>query len=172
MDPTTQSWMQPNSYSFGVPNTTPGWSVMGQSAVVPQVAPAYMDMSAASQGILSGYGSMSAPATGSIVPTGGAAAAPQGFMQGAKTWLSNGQNLGSVFQGIGALTNAYLGFRQLSMAKDQLNFQKDSWAKNFANSAKTYNTSLEDRIRGRTADYSGKESDVQSYLAKHKLSGG
>lgn len=95
----------------------------------------------------------------------------QTFWGKAGNWLSNGNNLGTVVQGIGALTNAYLGFRQLSMAKDQLNFQKSSWAKNFANSVSTYNTSLEDRIRGRTSDYAGKENDVQSYLAKHKLKG-
>lgn len=84
-------------------------------------------------------------------------------------WLGNGENLGALAQTIGALTGAWLGYNQLKIAKDQLNFQKSAWQKNYANSVKSYNTSLEDRIRGRTADYAGKENDVQSYLAKHKL---
>jgi hypothetical protein len=88
---------------------------------------------------------------------------------GATGWLGNGQNLGAAVQGIGALTGAWLGYQQMKVAKDQLNFQKDAWAKNYGNSVKTYNTSLEDRIRGRTADYSGKEGDVQSYLDKNRL---
>ena len=90
---------------------------------------------------------------------------------GVTGWLGNGQNLSAVMQGIGALTSAWLGYQNLRVAKDQLGFQKDAFQKNFANQTKSYNTSLEDRIRGRTADYAGKESDVQAYLDKHKLGG-
>lgn len=99
------------------------------------------------------------------------AAQPQGAWGKVGNWLGNGDNLGTVVQGLGSLTQAYLGFKQLGMAKDQLKHQKDSFNKNFANSQKTYNTSLEDRINGRTSSYDGKESDVKSYLAKHKLGG-
>lgn len=106
-------------------------------------------------------------ATQSALSTGG----PTTFGGKAGAWLGNGNNLGTVVQGLGSLTQAYLGFKQLSMAKDQLKFSKESWGKNFANSQKTYNTSLEDRINGRTSAYAGKDSDVQSYLAKHKLGG-
>ena len=91
---------------------------------------------------------------------------------GAGGWFSNGQNLGAVFQGISALTNAYLGFQQLKQAKAGLNFQKDAFKTNLRNSTQTYNTALEDRIRGRTSDYAGKEQDVQSYLSKNSLTGG
>jgi hypothetical protein len=102
---------------------------------------------------------------------GGAAAAPQGFMAKAGNWLGNGQNLSAVMQGIGALTSAWLGYQNLRVAKDQLSFQKDAFSKNYKNQTQSYNTSLEDRIRGRTADYAGKEADVQAYLDKHKLGG-
>ena len=88
---------------------------------------------------------------------------------GITGWFGNGQNLNAAVQGISALTSAWQGYQQLKVAKDQLNFQKDAWQKNYGNSVKTYNTSLEDRIRGRTADYGGKENDVQSYIDKNKL---
>lgn len=86
-----------------------------------------------------------------------------------KSWLGNGNNLGTVVQGIGALTNAWLGYQQLQQAKEGLAFQKTAFNTNLRNSTQNYNTSLEDRIRGRSADYAGKEADVQSYLAKHRL---
>ena len=88
---------------------------------------------------------------------------------GITGWLGNGQNLSAAVQGISALSGAWLGYQQMKVAKDQLNFQKEAWSKNFANSTKTYNTSLEDRIRGRTADYAGKEADVNAYLDKNRL---
>lgn len=105
--------------------------------------------------------------TNGELPNGVTPPAAQGA--GWKGWLQDGNNLGTVVQGLGALTNAYLGFKQLSMAKDNLRFQKDAFAKNFANSQQTYNTSLEDRIRGRSSNPN--EADVQAYLAKHKLGG-
>lgn len=89
---------------------------------------------------------------------------------GVRGWLGNGQNLASVFQGIGALTQAYLGFKELAMAKDAFKLQKEAYRTNMRNSTQTYNTSLEDRIRGRTSDYEGKENDVNSYLNKNRLS--
>ncbi len=88
---------------------------------------------------------------------------------GLKGWLSNGQNLGVAIQGFGTLANAYLGFQQLKNAKANLAFQKDAFNTNLINSTQNYNTSLEDRIRGRTSAYDGKEADVQAYLAKHSL---
>lgn len=101
-------------------------------------------------------------------PTGGAAA-PQGWMGKIGDWASNGQNLGGLLQGIGALGSAYMGFQQLKAAKEGLDFQKEAFQANLGNSTQAYNTSLEDRIRGRTADYAGKEADVQSYLGEHSL---
>lgn len=88
---------------------------------------------------------------------------------GALGWLGKAENLSAAMQGIGALTGAWQGFQQLRLAKDQLNFQRDAWQKNFGNSVRSYNTRLEDRIRGRTAYYTGKENDVQAYLDRHKL---
>lgn len=98
------------------------------------------------------------------------APAPQTFMQKLGGWASNGNNLQGAAAALGALTQAWMGYQGLKTARDQISFQKKTWQKNFENQTKTYNTRLEDRIRGRTADYGGKENDVQSYLNKHKLS--
>lgn len=156
----------------------PGAAAAPVSAPVAAPAPAFQ-FTTPSYSQLSSFGAPAANSSpfsygmGGAVPEGVTTgpAAQQSWFGKAGGWLSDGRNLGTVVQGLGTLASAYLGFRQLSMAKDQLNFSKDSWAKNFANSTKTYNTSLEDRIRGRTSSYDGKEKDVQAYLARHSLKG-
>lgn len=149
----------PMAAGMTMPTSTDlGWSTPSMAAAPAQSSP-----------FSYGLGGQT-PAGVTAAPTM-AGAQPQGFMGKAGSWLGNGQNLSAVMQGIGALTSAWLGYQNLRVAKDQLGFQKDAFQKNFANQTKSYNTSLEDRIRGRTADYAGKESDVQAYLDKHKLGG-
>ena len=96
----------------------------------------------------------------------------QSWMQSLGSWFSNGQNLGAAANAFGSLASAYLGFQQLKQAKANLNFQRQAFDANLTNSIASYNTSLEDKIRGRTSDYSGKEADVQAYLNKHSLKKG
>lgn len=72
-------------------------------------------------------------------------------------------------QGLGSLFSAWTGMQSLGLAKDQLQFQKDAYNTNLNNSIQSYNTQLEDRIRGRTSNYAGKEEDVQTYLANNRL---
>lgn len=102
-------------------------------------------------------------------PSNGVVTAPQSFMGKVGSWFSDGQNLGAAANAFGSLSSAYLGFQQLKQAKANLNFQKQAFDANLTNSIASYNTSLEDKIRGRTSDYQGKEADVQAYLAKHSL---
>lgn len=163
---------------------------MGAAALPTGVAASAMPTSAAdfnwATPAAAGAVGMGSGAMGGGMPMGGAGPAPAGgaggFMgmlrgqpgvagDGLTGWLGNGQNLNAAIQGISALTGAWMGYQNLKVAKDQLSFQKDAWRKNYGNSVKTYNTSLEDRIRGRTADYAGKEGDVQSYLDKNRLGG-
>jgi len=84
-------------------------------------------------------------------------------------WSNAIGNFGMVAQGVGSLAGAYLGFQQLQQAKEALGFQKEAFRTNLTNQIATYNTSLEDRIRGRTSAHAGKEAEVQSYLDAHKL---
>ncbi|MGL5580963.1 MAG: hypothetical protein ACRDCE_08385 [Cetobacterium sp.] len=74
-----------------------------------------------------------------------------------------------VISGLGALFQGWSGMRGMDLAKDQLNFQKQAYQTNLEGSAKAYNTALEDRIRGRTSDYAGKEADVQRELEAKRM---
>ena len=56
--------------------------------------------------------------------------------------------LGGIQTGLGA----YMGFKQLGAAKDQLNFQKESFNKNYEASKQTTNTQLADRQKRRYAE--------------------
>lgn len=55
-------------------------------------------------------------------------------MDNPDAWKAGAMGIGAV----GALTNSYLGFKQLGQAEDQLAFQKEAFWKN-------YNQQLEDR---------------------------
>lgn len=84
-------------------------------------------------------------------------------------WLGKSGNLGAAVNGFSALAGAYMGYQQLRQAKEGLRFQREAFNANLANSIKSYNTALEDRIRGRTSNYEGKEADVERDLARHSL---
>lgn len=84
--------------------------------------------------------------------------------------LANFDNLSSLAQGIGSIGQLYLGSQQLGLARDAFNQSKQAYQQNMANSIASYNTSLEDKIRGRSSNYAGKEADVQKYLSANKLS--
>ena len=56
--------------------------------------------------------------------------------------------LGGIQTGLGA----YMGFKKLGAAKDQLNFQKESFNKNYEASKQTTNTQLADRQKRRYAE--------------------
>ena len=80
-------------------------------------------------------------------PTPGGLAAPTTFSKiggvlGSKGFASG---MGAFSQ----LASAYTGFKSLGLAKKQLNFQKNSFNKNFGASAKAYNNQLKDRWEAR-----------------------
>jgi len=79
---------------------------------------------------------------------------------------------GQLNQGIqagGALLQGYLGFKQLGLARDSLNFQRDAFNKNYQNQVQTTNRQLEDRQRLRAAANPGAQS-VEEYLANNRVS--
>lgn len=111
--------------------------------------------------------------TGSSVGDGaGSFLSSLGGWFGGKDKDGNTQ-VGALGAGLGALQglgNLYAGFQSYGLAKQQLAFQQKAYETNLRNSVGSYNTALEDKIRGRSSNYAGKEADVQSYLASHKLS--
>lgn len=91
-----------------------------------------------------------------------------GLFSSATDWMNqNGQTLNTILSGAGSLFGAWNGMRNYGLAKDSFGLQKKAFETNLRNSTKTYNTALEDRIRGRSSEQS--EADVQAYLAKNRL---
>lgn len=70
---------------------------------------------------------------------------------------------------LGALGNLYMGNKMYSLAKDQFNFQKAFANRNLANSMKTYNNALADRINSRYAFEGRSQADADRYLKEHSL---
>lgn len=108
--------------------------------------------------------------TGVTAQVPGVQQTPGMFSQGM-SWLGdNSQGLGSLLQGIGALSSIFSTNKQIGLAQDNLNFQKQAYETNLGNQISTYNTNLEDRIRGRYASGDQSEAQVQDYLNKNRLS--
>lgn len=81
-------------------------------------------------------------------------------------WLDFGKfGLGALNTGFGI----YSGLKQLGLAEDQLNFTKNAFNTNLANSIKSYNNALEDRARSRYAYMTGNASNADDYINQHKL---
>lgn len=81
-------------------------------------------------------------------------------------------------QGLSALLGAFGGMnqnkmlkKQLGLARDQFNFQKDITNRNYANQLQAFNTALEDRINARASQEDRPEGYVEDYLNKHRLQG-
>ena len=123
--------MKNSGFSGGTLNNTAapsGWGVLDPSGGTQS----YQDF----QGNLGGNMPSAPPAD-----TGGG----MDFL-GADGWGSLA--LGGIQTGLGA----YMGFKKLGAAKDQLNFQKESFNKNYNASKQTTNTQLADRQKRRFAE--------------------
>jgi hypothetical protein len=84
---------------------------------------------------------------------------------GIKTDGWGGMALGAA-QGLGS---AYMGMKQLGMAKDQLAFQKDTFNKNYAAQRQATNTGLQDRQSARVASNSGAYQSVGDYMNQNRI---
>lgn len=106
------------------------------------------------------FGGLSAPTfSGSDVP-------PKPFS--FSDWGSKNKDL--IAGGVGianSLANAYFGWKNLGLAKDQFNFQKESWNKNFANQVITTNNQLEEQARKRYSNSPTSNMTPQEYMATH-----
>ena len=141
-----------------VPSVSNGFSTTG----IPTVAGSD-NLSNALQGIFSGQ------------PTsaGAQAAGTSG------NWLTNTfmnkeggldmDNLGTLFDGLKSVFGIWGGLKQLGMAKDAFNFEKEAYIENRDNQKQSYNTTLEDRQRARAAFAGESDAETQRYVDKHKL---
>ena len=83
-------------------------------------------------------------------------------------WGSKNKDL--IAGGVGianSLANAYFGWKNLGLAKDQFKFQQESWNKNFANQVTTTNNQLEEQARKRYNASPTTNISPEEYMAKH-----
>lgn len=76
-----------------------------------------------------------------------------------------GQALG-LLQGLGS---AYMGMKQYGLAKEQLQFSKDAFNKNYGAQRQMMNAQLEDRQRARVAANPGAYQSVGDYMTKNGI---
>jgi hypothetical protein len=72
---------------------------------------------------------------------------------------------GLALQGASSLANLYMGMKQYGLAKDQLNFQKDSFNKQYAANQQLTNSRLEDRQARRVLE-NPNATPVADYMSK------
>lgn len=83
-------------------------------------------------------------------------------------WSQNG-GAGLILGGVQVLGNLWNSYQAHKMAKEQMAFAREQWDTNLANQTQTYNTALEDRIRGRYAQGTRTEAELQSQIDEHSL---
>lgn len=84
-----------------------------------------------------------------------------------------GLNLGTAglaLGGLQSLNNLIQGNKAFNLAKDQFRFQKDVANANLNNSIKSYNSSLEDRLRSRGVAQGTDAATVQDEIDRKRLS--
>ena len=134
----------------------------------------------------SGMGlSMGTPTTNSSMSSGGTGMAPNvsvaaptaagtgggqvgGAQQGSGFWSKDG-GAGMILGGVQVLGNLWSSFQAHKMAKKQMAFAREQWDTNLANQTQTYNTALEDRVRGRYAQGTRTEGQLQGEVDRHSL---
>ncbi len=137
------------------------------------VAPTSGQLGGLGTGVTSGAPNPMVPATGGpanpIMPS---APNPLGGMGGFfrnPDGSMNTQNIGMMAGGLQALGGMWNTFQQTRLARQSMDQQREAWETNLANQEKTYNTSLEDKIRSRYAAEGRSSRDADDYLKKHQL---
>lgn len=77
--------------------------------------------------------------------------------------------LAQIAKGIGSLGSMFAAFKGLNLAKDQFQFQKESYQTNLANQTQAYNTELSDKATARYQAAGMPNADAEAYIAKHRL---
>lgn len=84
---------------------------------------------------------------------------------GGQGWFDKIGGMQGIGQGVSAfanLANIYAGFKSLGLAKDQFQFSKSSFNKNFNAQAQSYNNELKDRWTARNASAQARGQSYES----------
>lgn len=93
-----------------------------------------------------------------------------GFMGGFNADGTKSNGWGGAALGLAqGLGSAYMGMKQYGLAKEQLQFSKDSFNKNYEAQKSMTNASMEDRQRARIAANPGAYQSVGDYMAKNGI---
>lgn len=87
---------------------------------------------------------------------------------GEGSFFGKGGGASIALGGLKTLGSLWNSFQQQKLAKQTLNFQKNAFRTNLANSTKVFNNSLEDRIRARFAT-EGRSSEADAAIEEKRL---
>jgi len=82
-------------------------------------------------------------------------------------WQTGAQTFGTVAQGLGSLSNIYLGLKGLKLQKDAFKFNKGVTNTNLNNSITDYNRRLSDTLANRALNNGQGSGWVSEQLAKY-----
>lgn len=108
-----------------------------------------------------GYG-----ATGSVA---GAAGAGTSLNANGVPMLNGWQKFSNLMSGLGSLANSYMGYKSYKLAKDQLNFQKQSYATDLKNRVTDYNGQMTDMHTARGVMQGDSDSTVQARIERDRM---
>lgn len=166
----------------GTYDTNQGYVTSPMAAPVPPpaVAPVYDAAAVSTMGTslvpdiasLVGTGAFNEGANGTLVNVAEPGATPFSMGGMLKSTLFNengGLNVGNIASLLGSIGSIYGAMKSYGLAKDSLDFSKETFKTNLANQTKSYNTALEDRARSRYAQEGGSQSDADDYVRKNRL---
>ena len=123
-------------------------------------------------GVSSAASTATAPTASSGISgvTGGGGITDSGAATSGSTPTTTGwQNFSDIMSGIGSMMGAINGFRGLSLAKKQFNFQKDVTTTNLYNQATDYNGQMEDMHLARAAMQGDSAETAQSRIDRDTM---
>lgn len=82
-------------------------------------------------------------------------------------WNSNYKGIGAGIGAVQGLVGAYAALKNLSLAKDNFNFQKETWNKQFDVQKRSINDQLSERQRYRYNNYRDQYESPEAYVEKY-----
>ena len=101
--------------------------------------------------------------------TAGAAGAGTGLGANGVPQLNGWQKFSNIMDGIGSMSNIYMGYKTYKLAKDQLNFQKQAYATDLKNQVTDYNGRSEDMHIARGIMQGDSSNTVQDRIERDRM---